>query len=621
MAAEPHRRLLSLRLGVAALLMLFAAPLHGQVQQYADSIRADSIRADSLRADSVSRRQAIQTERYLTGIAGKDTWVPPLPYIGAEGPRAAGSRIVFTRDSMDWAMAQTLGDLVALVPGSYLWRTGWLGTAALPNYHARGAASVEYFLDGLPYVAVGPDSVSVDPSVFALSLLERVEIEPWPGSLRVYLYSRRYDRVVPRSLIGLGRGTNSLTRFQAQLEKRSAHKLSFGIAGDYYNSGRLNGASGSFYLNTQAWAQVSYVPSPRYGLVLQYVTTSPKRQEEVSFTTGSTVLGTVGGRSDLFLRGFLRKRDDGLGPGIDLTVARTHFGSDTANIISQDIWSATVNGSWRTPTLSATAAAAYRTRWTTLDLGGTAGWTPSPRVGINANAVFQLLSASRTSTWVGAQASISPFSHVLIRANGRLGSVVQAPSIEADTAQKVMEASGSIGWESRILAAEVGVTRTSAWNPIAYQPTQLFISAIAPSVATNWFTARGRINPTNWISVDAWYSSAMDVVPDGQPPEHARVMGTVRSRFLRTFPSGAFDLKASLGFERWSGGVLGEDEFGTPLALPSQMYLEMLIELKIQTFVVYFARANLLSEIPGYVPGFPVTPLATTFGVRWGFLN
>ena len=103
----------------------------------------------------MARRQAIQTDRYLAATARNDTWVPPLPYIGAEGPRASGARIVFTRDSMDWAMAQTLGDLVALVPGSYLWRTGWLGTAALPNYHARGATSVEYFLDGLPYVAVG----------------------------------------------------------------------------------------------------------------------------------------------------------------------------------------------------------------------------------------------------------------------------------------------------------------------------------------------------------------------------------------------------------------------------------------------------------------------------------
>ena len=601
--------------------MLAAPPLAAQVT-LADSIRADSIRADSARRDSVNNRQAITTARYLEATSKRDTRVPPLPMLGAEGPRANGARIVFTRDSIDWSMAQTLGDLVATVPGSYLWRTGWLGTTARPNYRGRGSGSVEYYLDGLPYVAVGPDSLAVDPTVFALSLLERVEIEEWPGVMRVYLYSKRYDRVAPRSLVGLGRGNNGLTAFQVQLEKRSPDKVSFGVAGDYYNSGRLNGTSGSFYLNTQAWIQLSYMPTPRAGLVAQYVTMSPKRQDEVSLSsTGRTVLGTVGGRSDLFLRGFLRKRDDGLGPGIDLTVARTHFGSDSVNIISQDIWSVTANGTLRTPTTSATLSAAYRSRWTTLDLGATAGWTPVRRVGINANAVFQLLSASRTSAWVGVQASASPFSHVILRAGGRIGSVVQAPSIEADTAQKVMEASGSIGWESRILGVEVGVSRTSAWNPIAYQPTQLFISQITPSAATNWFTARGRFDPTNWLSVGAWYSNALDIMPEGQPPQHARVMGTVRSRFLRKFPSGAFDLKASLGLERWSVGFLGADAFGTPLALPSQMYLETLIELRIQTFVVYFSRANLLSEQPGYVPGFSVTPLATTFGVRWGFLN
>jgi len=603
---------------MAALLMLLAAPLQGQVQQLADSVRADSIRADSVRADSVARRQAIQTERYLSATAKNDTRVPPLPYIGAEGPRAIGARIVFTRDSMDWAMAQTLGDLVALVPGSYLWRTGWLGTAALPNFHARGATSVEYFLDGLPYVAAGPDSVAVDPSIFALSLLERVEIEPWPGSLRVYLYSRRYDRVAPRSLIGLGRGTNSLTLFQVQLEKRSVNKLSFGVAGDYYNSGRFSGGTGSFYLNTQAWAQVSYVPSPRYGLVAQYVTLSPKRQDGVSPTTGGIVLGVNGGRSDLFLRGFVRKRDDGLGPGLDLTIARTRFSNDT---VQQSIGSVTANASWRAPTLSATASAAYRTRWTLLDLGATAGWTPSARVGINASAAYQLLSSSRSNAWVGAQVSVSPFSHLVLRGSARAGSVVQAPSIELDTAQSILEGSASIGWDSRFFGVEVGITRTAAFDPIAYRETQLVAATITPSLATTWFLARGRINPTNWLSVDAWYSSPTDLAPVGQPPEHARVMGTIRSRFLRTFPSGAFDLKASIGFERWSAGVLGIRPDGSPLDLPAQMYLETLIELRIQSFSVYFSRANLLSEGPGYVPGFPVQPLATIFGIRWGFLN
>ena len=222
--------------------------------------------------DSVNNRQALTTARYIEASKSKNTFVPPLPYIGAEGPRADryAHRVHARLDGLGHGpdTGRPRGDGAGVVHVA-----NRLGGDLVPaNYRGRGSGSVEYYLDGLPYVAVGPDSTAVDPSIFALSLLERVEIEPWPGVLKVYLYSRRYDRVAPRSLIGLSRGTNSLTSFQAQLEKRSVNKVSFGIAGDYYNSSRLGGSSSTFYLSTQAWAQVSYVPSPRYGIVAQYVT-------------------------------------------------------------------------------------------------------------------------------------------------------------------------------------------------------------------------------------------------------------------------------------------------------------------------------------------------------------
>jgi hypothetical protein len=51
------------------------------------------------------------------------------------------------------------------------------------------------------------------------------------------------------------------------------------------------------------------------------------------------------------------------------------------------------------------------------------------------------------------------------------------------------------------------------------------------------------------------------------------------------------------------------------------MYLNLLVELKIQAFSIYFSEANLMSEFPGYVPGFPILGRATTFGARWSFLN
>ena len=143
------------------------------------------------------------------------------PPLDAPGPGPPLSRLVFTRDSMDWAHASTLSDLLQRVPGVFLWRGGWLGQPEYPNFQARGATSVEYWLDGLPYLAAGTDSVGVDPSVFALSILDRVEIERWPGLLRVRMYTRNLDRLAPRSRIAVSRGQSSFARYQASLERKT----------------------------------------------------------------------------------------------------------------------------------------------------------------------------------------------------------------------------------------------------------------------------------------------------------------------------------------------------------------------------------------------------------------
>ena len=87
-----------------------------------------------------------------------------------------------------------VGDLLTQVPGVFLWRGGFIGRPEPVNYQGRGATSAEYYLDGLPYVAAGVDSIAVDPALFSISLLDRIEVERWPGLLRVHLFTRRHDR-------------------------------------------------------------------------------------------------------------------------------------------------------------------------------------------------------------------------------------------------------------------------------------------------------------------------------------------------------------------------------------------------------------------------------------------
>ena len=69
------------------------------------------------------------------------------------------------------------------------------------NYQARGAGSAEYYLDGLPYVPAGVDSLAVDPALFSISFLDRIEVERWPGLLRIYLFTRRHDRSGPSTTV------------------------------------------------------------------------------------------------------------------------------------------------------------------------------------------------------------------------------------------------------------------------------------------------------------------------------------------------------------------------------------------------------------------------------------
>ncbi len=210
---------------------------------------------------------------------------------------------------------------------------------------------------------------------------------------------------------------------------------------------------------------------------------------------------------------------------------------------------------------------------------------------------------------------------MVARAAVRASSLVQAPSIAAETAQSLLDMSGSVAWESRLLAAEVGVAQADAFRPIAFETLLPTIASIEAPGRTNWFTARGRLSPFPWIGVEAWYSTPLDLAPQGQPGEHLLAVASIRSKFLRTFPSGAFDLKVQLGVERWGAGSLGLDPLGGEVVLPSQLYLQARLEIAIQSFRVYAQRANLMGELPGYVPGFPVANQATIFGVRWGFLN
>lgn len=568
---------------------------------------------DSL-ADTVNT-----TERYLKEQAQLNVRVPVLPMIGIEGPRPPLTRIVFTRDSIEWGHAVTVGDLLTQVPGVYLWRGGYIGRPEPVNFQARGASSAEYYLDGMPFVATGIDSIAVDPALFSLVFLDRIEVERWPGQIRVHLFTRRNDRMAARSRIAIARGDNDYARYDADLERRFPSGFGFALAADYLSSPTV-AVLGSNYSNTQLWGQASYHPTPWVGLQYQLIRTAPNRRPFVIDDAG--VEDTIGPgykatRTDAQIRLSLRKEKDDLGPRADLIYARTKWnGSGLDQQIDQ------IGGfvTYRAPWYSISGSAFHRNRWTPLDVRASLGLNPIGLFSGEAELVHLRHFGGRASDYANLSAGLQPVRGLALTANARVGKVVAAPAILTDIEQDVRDFQGAVGWSRGRLGFQVAYSRTSSFVPFSYADFP-GVAQIAPSPRTEWITASVRLAPLQWLTLESWYSDPRGVAPEGIPPTHSVTAGTIRSKFLRQFPSGIFDLKLRLSMESWGTGVIGRDEFGAPITLRGATFFRSLIQIQLDRFYIYWDRGNLSSTDRTYVPGFQIPGYGSNFGVRWEFLN
>jgi hypothetical protein len=596
-----------LRVFVVLSLSLLPSLVRAQVPE-------DSVYADSLAEDTVN-----QTARFLEAQQQIRERVPTMPALTPPGPRPALTRIVFTRDSIEWGHAATVSDLLAQIPGVYLWRGGFTGRPEPVNFQGRGASSTEYYLDGVLYMPFGVDSVAVDPALFSISLLDRIEVEPLPGMLRVYLFTRRHDLRAPRSRLAIARGDGDYARYEGSLERRFDSGVGFALAADYLSSPTASGSSSS-YSNTQVWAQGNYVPKPTLGLQYQLVRSGPNRHPFV--VSDPTPNDTIGAgfdatRTDMQVRLALRKRETGDGPYMDLLWGRTAWnGSGLEQKLGQAGGYVGVRG----PTAHVGASAFYRSRWTSLDLRATAGVTPVAGLAAWGEAVHQHHDGGRSSDYVTLAAGVEPLHGLALTGSARLGTMVAAPSVLTDTAQDLRDYQATLAFNRSRLGLQAGWARTSAFSPFGYAE-YLRIPSIGAVPETQWLTVGARVAPVRWITLEGWYSNPRDGAPEGIPPSHSQTAVTLRSKFLRQFPSGIFDLKLRLSMEAWGDGVIGRDATGAPVRLNGATFFRSLVQIQLQSFSLYWDRWNLSATDLTYVPGFSIPAYGSSFGVRWEFLN
>jgi len=335
---------------------------------------------DSARADSLPPEVDLTAKFLEVSELARQT-VPVMLRLEPAAPQPTYSRMIFTRDSIEWNGAGSLGDLL--------------------SYRGRGATSVEYILDGQPLIALGPDSVGVDPAQFVLGMLDRVEIERWPDVLRVHLFTRDHDRLAPASRLAIGTGDQSVARYQGTFEKRWKSGLGLGLGGDF-----LNFPTGSFQagdrLQTQFWGQLNYVPTARIGVQYQVFGTSIDR-DPIRAAVGDTLSKSLdGSRLDQQVRFFWRKQGDGQGLRTDILLGQSKW---SGSGVDQSTVNYGVAVSQRSPRAFWRARLGGSSRWTPVEVRGEAGWAPTQGLSASAEGVFQRRESDqrlvRAAWWFG----------------------------------------------------------------------------------------------------------------------------------------------------------------------------------------------------------------------------
>jgi hypothetical protein len=552
--------------------------------------------------------------------------VPMIPPQVPQGPIPPGSRYTFTRDSILWSGAQTLADLLAAIPGVYVVRAGFLGLPEYIAYAGRGAAAVELYLDGLPIHPLGPDSVHLDAGSIPLNYLRRVDVEVLPATLRVYLVSERHETTETRSLIRVLSGDFRTASYTGLFQQRWTNGLGLDLAGNFLGT---RGASGpnrndrSFDI----WAKGEWLASPSAGVSYQL-----RRQEyDRDPVTQSRDPGAVpvaervaaqhGNRTDILFQIFAGSRPFGMGFSTQAGLGLSSWTGDSL-LGDRHLRQGYLAAAYRSADLSGELRGLIADARTPFRLEARAGWRPVPGVVVSGDARWSTHSGQRRSLVARAAAALyrGPF---WLSGEIAYQDQVQAPALAEDTAQVAADWSLKLGVREGPISGFAALVNRDSYRPLPFGELRV-VPLANPSPERRDLVAALRIQPIEPVVLEGWYADPVDppgASADFQPPTHARAQLTFRSKFWRTFRSGAFDLKLQLGFESWSSGVAGATPEGNPIRLEGVTFAEALVAFQIVDFTMFWTLKDALNARKQYVPGLGYPNNAQLFWVRWEFRN
>ncbi len=613
--------------------LLLAAALLGAVAAGAQNPQPAPPSPTPHLADSATVRSAPPDTGQTPAHAPGDTLPPPdslspdtfrtqLPRLGAPpGPLPAAGRIVFGQDALWTSGALTLGELLERVPGVFMVRAGWFGRPEVVHYAGQGASSVELFWDGFALDPLGRDSAGMDLGRISLGLLQRVEVEVLPTVLRVYLFSDAQTVRRPRTETSFATGDASTNTYLIRYLNRWKDGTGLGVGVEFL--GTAAGPAGSGHSNNLTlWAKGSWVPSPRYGVEYQAISTAVNRDPfTVNAINGSpfSIGNPDSHRTDLFLRGYAASRDDGMGLRFDALAGSTSYTDSLATLARDQLQGAAIIG-YRAAHWSSELTTRVRDTSTPFEVELRGAASPFAALTVSGSVAALTHVAARHSLDASLGAEFRPWRSLAFHGAARLRDAVAAPAVLTDTAQRVTDLSAGVSFSSHLADLDVSVARHGGYAPPLYGVFDSLVPAY-PSLPVRTVTATFAIRPTMFLSLSGWYRHPLDPVTSAyEPPYHSRLWATFRSRLLPILRRNAFDFTAEVAMEGWGRGALGADQTGAVVPLGGATIFDWRAEMRLVSAVLFWTMRNARGSLYYLIPGVP-EPQGQRYGVRWEFTN
>jgi len=567
-----------------------------------------------------------------TGVADSTAQLPtdtapprlrtlPIPPIEIpSGPLPPGSRHVFTRDSIAWNPWYTVADLLGTIPGVYVARGGFVGQPQPVTFAGRGPTAIQIFWDGVEMLPIGPDSVSVDPGRISLFPFRRVEVEVLPALLRVYLVSERHETPSTRSTVRIVSGDFSTGAYAGLFQHRWPSGVGLNLGVDFLsNKGARDIQRDATWFDL--WGKLEWTPTPLSSATIQL--RQQKYDREPTTPEGTIgIPGREGNRTDVLVRILAATRPDRYGLWVDGGIATSVWSPDSGSpdslVIPRTFRRAFAGLGVRGRRASAEIRARIGDHFTTSAAEARLGWVPIGGIVLSADGSAQRHRGDRRSYRGHAAAGlyIGPLS---VTGDVAMQDAVPAPALPTDTARRTTDFAVRAGLDTRLLSGRVGLVRRDAFDPLPF--TGFLGTTLGPTGETRFVEANAILRLGAW-SLNGWYSNPTSgIVPDFQPPTHGRAALTLRSKFLPTFRSGAFDLKVQIAMESWSRGVAGRDADGAPVELAPATFWEGFLQFEIAGFRAFYSLKNAYNSREQFVPGLEYPRNIQTFGIKWTFSN